>query len=72
VMQGAVIGFTGNSGTSEAVQGTEDGPHPHVELWRGDERYLGQGLEPAEIYAIAAQVFGLEALPPFTDSGLRF
>jgi len=72
VMQGAVIGFTGNSGTSEAVQGTEDGPHPHVELWRGDERYLGQGLEPAEIYAIAAQVFGLEALPPFTDGGLRF
>jgi len=72
VAQGAVIGFTGNSGTSEAVQGTEDDPHPHVELWRGDETYLGQGLEPGEIYAIAAQVFGLEALPPFTDGGLRF
>ncbi|MDZ7708184.1 MAG: ankyrin repeat domain-containing protein [Trueperaceae bacterium] len=72
VAQGAVIGFTGNSGTVEAAQGTEDDPHPHVEIWRGDETYLGQGLEPGEIYAIAAQVFGVDALPPFTDGGLRF
>ncbi|MEX2502178.1 MAG: ankyrin repeat domain-containing protein [Trueperaceae bacterium] len=72
VQQGATIGFTGNSGTIEAATGTQDDPHPHLEIWRGDETYLGQGLEPAEIYALAAQVFGTSALPPFTDSGLDF
>ena len=72
VRQGQVIGTTGNSGTLEAVQGTRDGPHPHVELWRGEELYLGQGMEPGAIYAVAAQVFGLESLPPFTDGGLVF
>jgi len=72
VNQGEVIGFTGNSGTEEAALGTEDGPHPHVEIWRGDETYLGQGLSTEEIYAVAAQVFGLDALPPFTDGGLVF
>jgi murein DD-endopeptidase MepM/ murein hydrolase activator NlpD len=72
VAQGTVIGFTGNSGTIEAAQGTEEGPHPHVEVWRGDETFLGQGMEPNEIYAVAAQVFGIDALPPFTDTGLTF
>jgi murein DD-endopeptidase MepM/ murein hydrolase activator NlpD len=72
VVQGTVIGFTGNSGTIEAAQGTREGPHPHVEVWRGEETFLGQGMEPGEIYAVAAQVFGLEALPPFTDGGLTF
>src|SRR6056297_3479162 len=72
VAQGTVIGFTGNSGTIEAARGTEDGPHPHVEVWRGEETFLGQGMEPNEIYAVAAQVFGIDALPPFTDTGLTF
>lgn len=71
VAQGATVGFTGNSGTSEAAAGTEAGPHPHVEIWR-DATYLGAGMEPPEIYAVAAQVFGLDALPPFTDGGLTF
>ena len=72
VAQGTVIGFTGNSGTIEAAQGTEEGPHPHVEVWRGEETFLGQGMEPNEIYAVAAQVFGVDALPPFTDTGVTF
>lgn len=63
VEQGQVVGFTGNSGTLEAALGTEDDPHPHVEIWRGNV-YLGQGLEPAEIYDLAGQVFGRSALPP--------
>ena len=63
VDQGQVIGFTGNSGTVEAVTGTQDDPHPHVEVWRGDE-YLGQGLEPEEIFAMARQLFGSRGLPP--------
>ena len=72
VRQGQVIGYTGNSGTLEAAEGRPDDPHPHVELWRGDETYLGQGMEPGAIYAVAAQVFGIDALPPFTDGGLTF
>lgn len=63
VAQGQVVGFTGNSGTVEAVENTRDGPHPHVEIWKGTT-YLGQGLEPAEIYEVAGQLFGLDALPP--------
>lgn len=66
VTQGQEIAATGNSGTLEAAQQTQDDPHPHVEIWR-DDVYLGLGLEPAEIYALAEQVFGEDALPPFTD-----
>lgn len=68
VTQGQTVGFTGNSGTLEAVQLTEDDPHPHVEIWQGDTVYLGAGLEPEELYALAGQVFGQAALPAvFTD-----
>jgi peptidoglycan LD-endopeptidase LytH len=63
VDQGQVIGTTGNSGTLEAALGTQDDPHPHVEIWRGNV-YLGQGLEPARIFELAGQVFGRSALPP--------
>jgi murein DD-endopeptidase MepM/ murein hydrolase activator NlpD len=63
VTQGQVVGLTGNSGTVEAAEGTRDDPHPHVEIWRG-ATYLGQGLEPAAIYELAGQLFGLGALPP--------
>jgi murein DD-endopeptidase MepM/ murein hydrolase activator NlpD len=62
IAQGQIIGQTGNSGTLEAVQGTRDGPHPHVELWNGDD-YLGRDLEAEEIYKLARQVFGKASLP---------
>lgn len=65
VEQGQIIGATGNSGTLEAAQNTEDDPHPHVEIWKGDA-YLGKGLEPAAIYTLAEQVFGKRAMPPYT------
>ncbi len=64
VAQGQKIGETGNSGTLEASQGTQDGPHPHVEIWKGNETYLGKGLEPDQIWDLAAQVFGEKAVPP--------
>lgn len=67
VRQGDVIGTTGNSGTIEAAQGTHDDPHPHVEVWRPDGTFLGSGMEPEEIWALAAQVFGTAALPPYHD-----
>lgn len=68
VRQGDQIAATGNSGTLEAAHGTQDDPHPHVEIWQGDETYLGSGLEACEIYPLAAQVFGEVALPPYTES----
>ena len=64
VTQGQVVGFAGNSGTVEGVTGTQDDPHPHYELWRGSETYLGEGLGPDAIYPLVAQVFGEGALPP--------
>lgn len=67
VRQGDIIATTGNSGTLEAAQGTQDDPHPHVEIWHGDERFLGGGLEPEQIWPLAAQVFGSNAMPPFHD-----
>lgn len=67
VTQGQVIAATGNSGTLEAALQTEDDPHPHVEIWRADRLYLGAGMEPAQIYELAAQVFGQAAMPPFTE-----
>lgn len=66
VAQGQEIALTGNSGTEEAVLNTQDDPHPHVEIWRGDI-YLGAGMEPDDIYELAAQVFGRSALPPFRE-----
>lgn len=66
VRQGDIIATTGNSGTLEAAQGTQDDPHPHVEIWRGDT-FLGAGMEPEEIWSLAAQVFGASALPPYHD-----
>lgn len=68
VAQGQEIAATGNSGTLEAAQGTRDDPHPHVEIWQGDEVYLGYGMDACEIYPLAAQVFGEAALPPYTES----
>mgnify|MGYP001225623299 CR=1 FL=1 len=67
VRQGDVIATTGNSGTAEAAQGTQDDPHPHVEVWRGDTTFLGSAMEPEQIWSLAAQVFGVAALPPFHD-----
>lgn len=66
VAQGQTIGGTGNSGTEEAARNTHDGPHPHVEIWRGDT-YLGQGMSADALYAVGAQVWGQAALPPYHD-----
>lgn len=67
VKQGQVVGFSGNSGTIEAAEGTREHAHPHYELWRGEETYVGEGLEPDAIYDLVAQIFGQRALPPFRE-----
>jgi murein DD-endopeptidase MepM/ murein hydrolase activator NlpD len=62
VNQGDLLGETGNSGTLEAANNTQDDPHPHVEIWKGDD-YLGHNLETQQIFEIAKQVFGAKAMP---------
>ncbi len=67
VSAGQLVGYSGNSGTSEAVANTLDGAHPHYEFWRGQETYMGEGLAPSEIYELAAQTFGERTRPPYTE-----
>lgn len=62
VKQGDIVGETGNSGTLEAANQTKDDPHPHVEIWKGDD-YLGHNLETQQIFELAKQLFGAKAMP---------
>jgi murein DD-endopeptidase MepM/ murein hydrolase activator NlpD len=62
IKQGDIVGETGNSGTLEAANQTRDDPHPHVEIWKGDD-YLGHNLDTQQIYDLAQQVFGEKAMP---------
>ena len=54
-----VIGFVGNSGMEAGANGTRGGAHLHFEL-RTDNHYLGEGLSPDAIRALANRIFGLE------------
>ena len=56
VYRGQVIGFAGNSGTDDGVQGTSDGVRLHFEVWI-DEEFFGNGLAPNELRVAAAQLF---------------
>jgi murein DD-endopeptidase MepM/ murein hydrolase activator NlpD len=62
VKQGDLVGETGNSGTLEAANLTQDDPHPHVEIWKGDD-YIGHNLETQQIFDLAKQLFGAKAMP---------
>jgi len=51
VKKGQIIGFVGNSGTSDGIKGTKEGAHLHFEIRIGDIRngyYLEQSLPPSE------------------------
>ncbi|MBN1483291.1 MAG: peptidoglycan DD-metalloendopeptidase family protein [Chloroflexia bacterium] len=56
VVQGQVLGYAGNSGTSESVAGTRQGVHLHFEFFlRG--HYLGEGLSIVETRRLLQQLF---------------
>lgn len=61
VQKGQLIGFVGNSGTSDGVRASKDGAHLHYEV-RIDDRSgcypLGEGLHPQDSKALYFQVFG--------------
>jgi murein DD-endopeptidase MepM/ murein hydrolase activator NlpD len=59
VKAGAIIGYAGNSGTSEAAAGSNSGIHLHFEIRVGDG-YLGQWLSPIETRRELEKLLALE------------
>ncbi len=59
VKAGAIIGYAGNSGTSEAAAGSDSGIHLHFEIRVGNG-YLGQWLSPIETRRLLEQMLALE------------
>lgn len=57
VSRGQVLGYAGNSGTPEALDGPDVGVHLHFEVWLG-QRYLGQGIAPTELRRRLRVLFG--------------
>lgn len=62
--QGEVIGYVGNSGTSNGVAGNRGNPHLHLEIWLSQPddpikgEYLGKWLSLSETQALWERVFG--------------
>jgi murein DD-endopeptidase MepM/ murein hydrolase activator NlpD len=56
VMRGQVIGYTGNSGTSDGASGTRNGIHLHFEIYFY-EHYLGEWLSLWETRQLLQEVF---------------
>lgn len=57
VKRGDVIGFVGNSGTLEGARGGRGNARLLFEVWLAPEKYLGQGLNPAQVRVEAAKLF---------------
>ncbi len=60
VKRGQLLGLVGNSGTSDGARGTKNGAHLHFEIIIQDEngeRFLGQGLDHAELLDLVESVF---------------
>lgn len=56
VVRGQIIGYVGNSGTSEGAAGTTDGPHLHLDIYLG-EHYLGKWLTLWETRRVLERLF---------------
>ncbi len=56
VYHGQVIGFVGNSGTDDGVQGTQNGARLHFEIWQ-DGTFFGADMTPEEVQIAAASLF---------------
>jgi len=56
VFRGQVIGYVGNSGTDDGVQGDEGGVRLHFEIWH-EGKFFGQDLDSEEVRMSAASLF---------------
>lgn len=66
VRRGDIIGYSGNSGTEGASQGTRNGSHLHWELILQDESgeyYLGQELPPKDLIPLLKRIFSPQEKP---------
>jgi peptidoglycan LD-endopeptidase LytH len=57
VYRGQVIGYVGNSGTDDGVNGTTRGARLHFEIWRADGSFIGQGMNEAQVRSLASSLF---------------
>jgi murein DD-endopeptidase MepM/ murein hydrolase activator NlpD len=55
IVAGDIIGFIGNSGTSDGVLANKNGAHLHFEVWLGD-KYLGEDLPPGEVRKLLKEI----------------
>jgi len=63
VTRGQIIGYSGNSGTSDSTKKTRNGAHLHWELIvqnKAGEYYLGQGLNYDELFPLLVRIFASE------------
>ncbi len=56
LLQGQVLGYVGNSGTSEGAAGNQNGAHLHLELLLHGH-YLGEGLSLVEVRRLLQRLF---------------
>lgn len=56
VYRGQVVGYVGNSGTDEGVEGTTFGSRLHFEIWQ-DDSFFGEGMDEDEVRLGAASLF---------------
>lgn len=63
IEQGEVLGYVGNSGTSNGIAGNKGSPHLHLEIWLSQPddpihgEYLGKWLSLAETRTLWEAVF---------------
>lgn len=57
VYRGQVVGFVGNSGTDQAVAGSEEGARLRFEIWDPNGEFFGSGLTPTEVRLAASSLF---------------
>jgi peptidoglycan LD-endopeptidase LytH len=57
VYRGQVIGYVGNSGTTEGVRGSTQNARLHFEIWEADGSFFGEGMDEDALRVRAASLF---------------
>ena len=57
IYRGQVIGYVGNSGTDDGINGTTARARLHFEIWNEDGTYFGENLDPDSLRLAASSLF---------------
>lgn len=57
VYRGQVLGYVGNSGTTEGVRGSTQGSRLHFEVWEPDGGFFGEDMDEETLRMRAASLF---------------